>query len=99
MSNIPVSNHNTSATDVRAIPDLATKCGIKSNTKGFDYFTDALAAYIASPSAPLVEIYATVAQKHGIPVKTLMLEISHALSLSNLPSKPSAHVGAHIRTE
>ena len=98
MSNIPVSNHNTSATEFRAIPDLATKCGIKSNTKGFDYFTDALAACIASPSAPLAEIYATVAQKHGIPVKALMREIAHAISLSS-PSKPSSHVVAHIRTE
>ncbi len=85
MSNIPVSNHNTSATDFRAITDLATKYGIKSNTKGFDYFTDVLAACIAAPSASLAEIYATVAQKHGVPVKTLMREISHAISLSNLP--------------
>lgn len=99
MSNIPVSNQNTSATEFRAITDLATKCGIKSNTKGFDYFTDALAACIAAPSAPLVEIYATVAQKHGVPVKALMREISHAISLSNLPAKPSSHVVAHTHTE
>lgn len=98
MSNIPVSNHNTSAAEFRAITNLATKCGIKSNTKGFDYFTDALAACIASPSAPLVEIYATVVQKHGIHAKALMREISYALSLSS-PSKPSSHVVAHTHTE
>lgn len=98
MNNISVLNQNTSAAHNRAIPDLATKCGIKSNTKGFDYFTDALASCIAAPSVPLVEIYAAVAQKHGITVKTLMREISYAISLSS-PSKPSAHFGAHIRTE
>lgn len=99
MNNISVLNQNTSAADNRAIPDLATKCGIKSNTKGFDYFTDALAACIAAPSVPLVEIYTAVAQKHGVPAKAVMREISHAVSLSNLPSKPSSHVVAHIRTE
>ncbi len=98
MSNIPVSSQNASETDVRAITDLATKCGIKSNTKGFDYFTDALASCIAAPSVPLVEIYAAVAQKHGVPAKAVMREISHAVSLSS-PSKPSSHVGTHIRTE
>ena len=85
MSNIPVSNHNTSATEFRAITNLATKCGIKSNTKGFDYFTDALDACVAAPSTPLAEIYAAVAQKHGVPAKALMREIYHAVSLSNLP--------------
>lgn len=61
------------------INDLAQK-RVPTDLKGFEYLTQAVDACIVAPQSSIIDIYKCIADKHGVKHKTVMREISYALS-------------------
>ena len=58
---------------------LVLKCGISPDHKGCFYLADAIEIF-AQKRQPFYSIYKQIADKHGVNRKTVMREISYALS-------------------
>lgn len=61
------------------INDLALK-RIPTDLKGVEYLKEAVDACVAAPHTGIIDIYKCIANKHGVNRKTVMREISYALS-------------------
>ncbi len=79
MDKIQSKNNNANALYKRIINDLALK-RVTTDLKGVQYLTEAIDAYVSAPHSSIIEIYESVAEKHGVNRKTVMREISYALS-------------------
>lgn len=95
MKNLSIPNDNIGAHDKRAINTILLECGFSADLKGFGYLSDVIAAYRSSPHDGFRKACDIVALKHGVDSKTIMREISHAVSQAKDFSRLSQIVEAH----
>lgn len=76
---------------------LVLNCGIHVNLKGSECLEDAVILYGTGACTAFCEIYRIVGLLRGIKAKTVMREISYAISHSDdLPTKLSALAGFNV---
>lgn len=75
MDKIQSKNNNMN----RLISDIAID-RVTKDSKGIKYLTETIDACPSAPHSGIIEIYKCVAEKHGVTHKTVMREISYALS-------------------
>ncbi len=79
----------------RDVERLVLKCGIHANLKGFSRLTDAVLLYGAGETDSLCELYRTIAELRALKPKTVIREISYAISQSpRLDTRLSELVGS-----
>ena len=76
---------------------LVYKCGVRADLKGSKCLVDAIILYGTELCDGFCEIYRVVGALRGLKEKSVMREISYAISQAvDLPARLSALVGAHI---
>lgn len=74
-----MENHSLTNPQKQTALSLVLKCGISPSHKGCFYLADAVELF-ARNRQPFYSIYKQIADKHGVKCKTVMREISYALS-------------------
>lgn len=74
-----MENHSLTNPQKQTALSLVLKCGISPSHKGCFYLADAVELF-AQNRQPFYSIYKQIADKHGVKCKTVMREISYALS-------------------
>ncbi|MCH5160703.1 MAG: hypothetical protein J1G04_01590 [Clostridiales bacterium] len=92
--NTPTANIALDPAARREAERLVLKCGIHANLKGFSRLIDAVVLYGAHDYT-LCELYRTIAELRSLKPKTVIREISYALSQSpRLEKRLSELVGS-----